>query len=211
MNANLRGLQLFRQLCRKQGNLAVSSNASSIKSDPVGYWCLLRRSLSAQPAISLTSKVPHVDDQHDFREAHHQAHESLLEALQYAINEGRADAKLMGDHGPQQKAIRRRRIMQEFAPMKLLLRRNQGSDSLADQQVAAKWEQQIKAEWASMEKLRMEYADNSAKLWKAGKGSLLKPSNPIMAGWFEPLQKAIIKEQEAVNFSVLCCQSRAHQ
>ena len=199
MTANLRGVQLFRQLCRKHGDLGVQSNAASLRTDVAGHALWPRRSLSAQPATSLTSENSQFDNQTS-RQAHLQAHEKLLQALQTALVEGRAD----GDIDREQtmspgKAMRRRRILQEFAPMKLLLSRNSGSLNLADKHVAAKWEQQIHAEWAQVYKLRQEYKEKSAQMKKAGKGNLIGQSKSIMVAWYEPLLEAIVKEQAAVS------------
>lgn len=196
MTANLRGVHLFRQLCRKRGDLGVQSNAASLRTDVAGHALWLRRSLSAQPATRENSQF---DDQTS-RQAHLQAHEKLLQALQTAIVEGRADGDIDGEQSMSPgKAMRRRRILQEFAPMKLLLSRNSGSLNLADKHVAAKWEQQIHAEWAQVYKLRQEYKEKSAQMKKAGKGNLIGQSKSIMVSWYAPLLEAIVKEQAAVS------------
>ena len=199
MTANLRGVKLFRQLFRSHGGLGVQVDATVSRTEYAGHGIWLRRSFSAQPAANLTSESTQFDDQTS-RQARLQAHERLLQALQTAILEGRADGDLDRETSVSpRKAMRRRRILQEFAPMKLLLSRNLGFQSLADKHVAAKWEQQIAAEWAQIYKLRQEYKDKSAQMKKAGKGNLLGHSKSIMVSWYKPLVDAIVKEQALVS------------
>lgn len=198
MNTNLRGLQLFRQLCR-QGELALAASTAPVRSDPVSYWMALRRSLSAQPATNLTSQNAHVNEQQSLREEQAVAHEALLQAFQKAINKGRDNPYVNGEvRNKTQRDLRRRRILQDFAPMKVLLHQY-GEDNEVYKQVAAKWEQQIEGEWAALDKLRQQYEAESAQLKKVGKGSLNQSSTTVMQSWYEPLVKAIEQEHKAVS------------
>lgn len=203
MNTNLRGLQLFRQLCW-QSDLGLSANAASARLDPVNHWIALRRSFSAQPAANLTSESPHVDDQQAMRQASVVAHESLLQALQQLINESRQDGFMFEEakgSRVKQRELQRRRILEGFAPMKLLLSRNEGLEGIADQRVAAKWLKQIALECAQIDKLRKQYEKEAAQLKKVGKGSLVGPSTSMMQSWYDPLLQAIRKEHEAVSIA----------
>ena len=196
MTGKLRGLQLFRQLCRTKN---TSSSCTSQPPFDVTEADLLQRSarsFSALPARDLASDSVHIaNTEQTPRQQQHQAHAYLLSALQAALIEAHAAP------GNKRSSARRtsNRILREFAPLKLVLSAANDEQSKENLHMLEKWEQQLEIEWSTVERLRSKYVEQSQKLRQMGRGDLLIGTKSMMSKWFPALRDAIAEEQAAVR------------
>ncbi len=207
MTGKVRGLQLFRQLCRNhKQNSSCTTQPPSIASQS-NLLPQFARAFAAQPAPDLASETSHLAaPERTERRIEHQAHQQLYNALSAALTEAHAGPRSEGERGVSHKRATNR-ILREFAPLKLILTSNNDEQSKENLAVLEKWEQQLKLEWSTVERLRSKYSEQATKMRKMGRGSMLGGTNSIMAEWFPALRDAIAEEQEAVRLIVCLASS----
>lgn len=193
MSSNLRGLQSLRQLCRKQKHLIVDSSSASDQLVPLSCLSTLKRSLSAQPATTLRSEVAQLDAERAVRLAELPVHENLVRALHMMHRQARAEAQAGGE------AYNARRVMQEFAPIRLVGSPEQYAQSVDHQRVAAKWHEQLELEISAAQTLQAEYAEQARQLKELGRGHHLAVSKSLMKQWYPALKSRIDTELAAVS------------
>ena len=198
MTSKLRGLQLFRQLCRSFDTHHQLVTQPPFGSSPVGQAQHVARAFAAQAAHDLASEEPAAPVQElTPRQLEHQAHRKLLHSLQVALsqaNKGK-EAVPQSKRGKQE----RNKILREFAPLQLVLNvvgEEHNEDAL---RMLEKWERQLRLEWSAAERLHEKYAEDNANLAKLGKGAHTRPANTLMGKWYPQLRAAIEEEQQAVR------------
>lgn len=166
MATKLRGLQLFRHLCR-----TYSTSSSIAAQPPLGsiqvsaeHTTRAARAFAAQAAQDLASDghlVPVEEQSH--RELEHQAHQNLLQSLQVALSEAHATEDSLTS--PQSKTSKRRanKYLREFAPLKLVLSAVDTEHSEEELRMLEKWQRQLHQECSTIDELRDKYVEAEAQ------------------------------------------------
>ncbi len=197
MTGKLRGLQLFRQLCRTQSSSSSCANPPPLTGAQPDLLPQCARALSAQPARDIASVEPRFTAaEPTARQIEHQAHHNLLNALSVALAEAHSGPNRADGH-----KHRNNRILREFAPLKLVLQAANDEESKSNLRMLEKWEQQLKLEWSTVETLRYKYTEHATNMRKMGRGHSLMGTRSVMNRWFTKLEEAIRQEQEAVSAS----------
>ena len=165
MATKLRGLQLFRQLCRTyniSSSVAAQPPLGSLQASAEhAPWST--RAFAAQAAQDLASEGPLLSpEEQSHRQLEHQAHQNLLQSLQVALSEAHATADTPTT--PQSKTSKRRanKYLREFAPLKLVLNAVDTEHSQEELHMLEKWQRQLHQECSTIDELRDKYVEAEA-------------------------------------------------
>lgn len=159
--AKLRGLQLFRQLCRTYNigsSVAAQPPLGSLQtSTEHAPWST--RAFAAQAAQDLASEGPLLSaGEQSHRQLEHQAHQNLLQSLQVALSEAHATA----DTPTSNSKRRANKYLREFAPLKLVLSAVDTEHSQEELHMLEKWQRQLHQECSTIDELRDKYVEAEA-------------------------------------------------
>lgn len=165
MATKLRGLQLFRQLCRTYNTSSSIAAQPPLGSVPASAehapWST--RAFAAQAAQDLASEGPLLSaEEQSHRQLEYQAHQNLLQSLQVALSEAHATADT--PTSPQSRTSKRRanKYLREFAPLKFVLSAVDSEHSQEELRMLEKWQRQLHQECSTIDELRDKYVEAEA-------------------------------------------------
>ena len=162
MATKLRGLQLFRHLCRTYNTSSSVAAQPPLCSPQVEHAHRSTRAFAAQAAHDLASEGPLPPaEEPSHRQLEYQAHQNLLQALQVALSEAHATADTSTS---QSKTSKRRanKFLREFAPLKLVLSAADNEHSEEELRMLGKWQRQLHQECSTVDELRDKYVEAEA-------------------------------------------------
>ncbi|KAL3133849.1 hypothetical protein ABBQ32_008318 [Trebouxia sp. C0010 RCD-2024] len=164
MATKLRGLQLFRQLCKTYNTTSSVAAQPPLSSSQVEHAHRSARAFAAQAAHDLASDGP-LPPAHEqtHRQLEHQAHQNLLQALQVALSEAHATSD--EPNSPQKRTLKRKanKFLREFAPLKLVLGAADNQHSEEELRMLEKWQRQLHQECSTIDELREKYVEADAQ------------------------------------------------
>ena len=201
MTGKVRGAQLLSKIYRsRQLASDCASHVSAGHCRQESVW-QQSRAFAAQPARDLASDSAYEAAPEQLnRVSQHQAHQYLFNTLQGALAE--AHSTTVSNDCQDKQKFAADYILQQFAPIDLMLRAANDDLSQEKLRMLDKWRQQLKQEWNSVRELRESYTQRAKDMKKLGRGAVLKSSKSMMQKWFPALRDAIEAEQLAVSNAV---------
>lgn len=163
MATKLRGLKLFRRLCKTCNTSSSVAAQPPLASSQVEHAHRSARAFAAQAAHDLASEGPvSPAPEQTHRQLEHQAHQSLIHSLQVALSEAHSTAET--PTSPQNRTLKRKanKFLREFAPLKLVLSATDNEHSEEELRMLEKWQRQLHQECSTIDELRDKYVEADA-------------------------------------------------